>query len=191
MSHIIIPGCGTRPACSQDVITHCRKDYRVASPLRHKHRLRHPHRALDTVAIRRREDLFRRHVDDRNRAPGGREDAGEPAVSCDQADREVGSGARETERREFTFVERDRPLLQPGDVVLPGFNRIVRVEPAADAVRVYASVKTVGAGRFMLGSDYPFAVGDLDKAVQIIGALGLSAADREAIESGNALSVLR
>ena len=43
----------------------------------------------------------------------------------------------------------------------------------------------------MLGSDYPFAVGDLDKAVQIIGALGLSAADREAFESGNALSVLR
>ena len=53
------------------------------------------------------------------------------------------------------------------------------------------ALETVGARRFMLGSDYPFAVGDLDKAVEIIEALGLSAADREAIESGNALSVLR
>ena len=53
------------------------------------------------------------------------------------------------------------------------------------------TLETVGAGRFMLGSDYPFAVGDLDKAVQIIGALTSAPRHREAIESGNALSVLR
>ena len=53
------------------------------------------------------------------------------------------------------------------------------------------ALETVGPDRFMLGSDYPFAVGDIAKMVSTFEALGLTPEQRERIESGNALSVLR
>ena len=53
------------------------------------------------------------------------------------------------------------------------------------------ALETVGPDRLMLGSDYPFAVGDVEKMVSTFEALGLTPEQRERIESGNALSVLR
>jgi aminocarboxymuconate-semialdehyde decarboxylase len=43
----------------------------------------------------------------------------------------------------------------------------------------------VGAGRLMLGSDYPFPIGDLQPR-RIVEAAGFTGAARDAIESGTA-----
>jgi aminocarboxymuconate-semialdehyde decarboxylase len=53
------------------------------------------------------------------------------------------------------------------------------------------TLDTVGAGQIVLGSDFPFGVGDMEKMLSSLVGLGLSAADRARIESENALSFLR
>ena len=53
------------------------------------------------------------------------------------------------------------------------------------------TIETVGIGRLMLGSDYPFELGSMDEMVRSCEALGLSDEDRARMESGNALGVLR
>ena len=53
------------------------------------------------------------------------------------------------------------------------------------------TVETVGASQLMLGSDYPFGLGDMEKMITSFEALALSPEDRARVESGNALSVLR
>jgi predicted TIM-barrel fold metal-dependent hydrolase len=53
------------------------------------------------------------------------------------------------------------------------------------------ALETVGASQLMLGSDYPFGLGDIGKMVSSFEALGLGPEDRARVESGNALSVLR
>jgi predicted TIM-barrel fold metal-dependent hydrolase len=53
------------------------------------------------------------------------------------------------------------------------------------------ALETVGVGQLMLGSDYPFGLGDVHKMISSFEALGLGAEDRARVESGNALSVLR
>jgi predicted TIM-barrel fold metal-dependent hydrolase len=53
------------------------------------------------------------------------------------------------------------------------------------------ALDTVGASQLMLGSDYPFGLGDLERMVTTVEALGLDDGDRERIESANALGVLR
>jgi aminocarboxymuconate-semialdehyde decarboxylase len=53
------------------------------------------------------------------------------------------------------------------------------------------ALATVGASQMVLGSDYPFGLGDIDKMVSSLEALGLSPEDLARVESGNALSLLR
>ncbi len=53
------------------------------------------------------------------------------------------------------------------------------------------ALETVGASQLVLGSDYPFGLGDLEQMVSTLEALGLSAEDRARVESGNALTLLR
>jgi aminocarboxymuconate-semialdehyde decarboxylase len=53
------------------------------------------------------------------------------------------------------------------------------------------ALETVGIGQMMLGSDYPFGLGDLERMVSTVEELKLAPADRERIESGNALSLFR
>ncbi|MCA3749391.1 MAG: amidohydrolase [Rubrobacter sp.] len=52
-------------------------------------------------------------------------------------------------------------------------------------------VRTVGADRVMLGSDYPFDMGVEDPVGHVRAAPGLSPAEREAICGGNAAELLR
>ena len=53
------------------------------------------------------------------------------------------------------------------------------------------TLEAVGAGQMVLGSDYPFGLGDMERMISTLDALDLSATDRERIESGNALGFLR
>ena len=52
-------------------------------------------------------------------------------------------------------------------------------------------VETVGYDRVMLGSDYPFGMGDFTPPVSVEALPRLSDAQREAIFSGNAIRVFR
>ena len=52
-------------------------------------------------------------------------------------------------------------------------------------------VDTVGASQLVLGSDYPFGLGDMAKMVSSFEALGLASDARARVESGNALALLR
>jgi hypothetical protein len=53
------------------------------------------------------------------------------------------------------------------------------------------TVDTVGASQLVLGSDYPFGLGDMARMVSSYEALGLSPEDRARVESATALSLLR
>ena len=53
------------------------------------------------------------------------------------------------------------------------------------------ALDTFGVGRFLLGSDYPFALGSMEKSVEGIRALGLAPEDEERVFSGNVLGILR
>ena len=53
------------------------------------------------------------------------------------------------------------------------------------------ALETVGASQLMLGSDYPFGLGDVERMISSFEALNLPADDRARVESGNALGVLR
>jgi aminocarboxymuconate-semialdehyde decarboxylase len=58
-----------------------------------------------------------------------------------------------------------------------------------DVTALEALVARVGAGRVLLGSDYPFTIGDLDP-VRTVEKLGIDRAARDAILGGNAISLL-
>ena len=53
------------------------------------------------------------------------------------------------------------------------------------------ALETVGASQLLLGSDYPYALGDMKRAVESLKELGLSPEDEEKVYSGNALGILR
>ncbi|MDP2728200.1 MAG: amidohydrolase family protein, partial [Dehalococcoidia bacterium] len=50
---------------------------------------------------------------------------------------------------------------------------------------------TFGSDKMVLGSDYPFALGSIDKSVECIKALGLSAEEEEKVFSGNLAKLLK
>ena len=52
-----------------------------------------------------------------------------------------------------------------------------------------ALVDFAGAGRVLLGSDYPFDMGD-ERPAEVVRALGLPANDEGAIVGGNALRLI-
>ena len=80
----------------------------------------------------------------------------------------------------------------------PELRRLIGQPPSAYLKRLYYDtcvfradlienlVKLVGADRVMLGSDYPFDMGDTDPLGRLDACTELTAADREAITSGNA-----
>lgn len=53
------------------------------------------------------------------------------------------------------------------------------------------ALETVGASQLLLGSDYPFALGDMKRAVESVKELGLSTEDEKKVFAGNALRILR
>lgn len=53
------------------------------------------------------------------------------------------------------------------------------------------TLETVGAEHMLLGSDYPFALGDLERTVRVLDALPLTAEQRALIEYQNAQRLLR
>ena len=53
------------------------------------------------------------------------------------------------------------------------------------------AVQTIGAEKLMYGSDYPFALGSMERGIECIEALDVTAEQREMIYSGNALRLLR
>lgn len=53
------------------------------------------------------------------------------------------------------------------------------------------ALETVGASQLLLGSDYPFALGDMQKAVESVKAMGLPAEDEERVYSGNVAGLLK
>ena len=64
------------------------------------------------------------------------------------------------------------------------FDSLTRSVPALNYL-----VETVGYDRVMLGSDYPFGMGDFTPLVSVEALPHLSDAQREAIFSGNAIRV--
>ena len=53
------------------------------------------------------------------------------------------------------------------------------------------AIETLGVDRLLYGSDYPFALGSMERGIEVIEALDITAQQREAIYSGNALRLLR
>ncbi len=53
------------------------------------------------------------------------------------------------------------------------------------------ALETVGVDRFLLGSDHPFALGDMIRSIESIKQLGLSPEDEEKVFSGNVLGILK
>jgi hypothetical protein len=87
---------------------------------------------LGATAVRRREDLLRRHVRD-VLDPGGRtEGGGHPARRRKQADGEVGSRPPVAERVGAQVVETGGTRLEPAETLPPGGGRIGLVEAHAE-----------------------------------------------------------
>jgi aminocarboxymuconate-semialdehyde decarboxylase len=78
-------------------------------------------------------------------------------------------------------IERDRPSDYLGDL----FYDTVAMTPAA----IRFLVDTMGASHVLLGTDYPFALGDPDP-VGAVESVGLDPADARAVLGGNLLSLL-
>ena len=94
-----------------------------------RQRARRADRSLGAPAVRRGEDLLRRHVREVLTPPGGRDRPGAEAGKRQEPDREIGSGAVESESVEAAVVEAARPLVQVLAVRLPGGDGIVLVQP--------------------------------------------------------------
>ena len=52
-------------------------------------------------------------------------------------------------------------------------------------------VNSVGASKVVLGSDYPYVLGDLDPVATVQNAGGISAADKEIILERSAVDLLK
>jgi aminocarboxymuconate-semialdehyde decarboxylase len=79
---------------------------------------------------------------------------------------------------------------QPGGRdVLAGLRRFYYDTVVFDPGVLRALVEFAGAGRVVVGSDYPFDMGD-ERPADIVRALGLAADDEARILSGNALALL-
>lgn len=76
-----------------------------------------------------------------------------------------------------------------GRDVLAGLRRFFYDTVVFDPGVLRALVDFAGAGRVVVGSDYPFDMGD-SRPAEVVRALELSAADEERILSGNALALL-
>lgn len=86
-------------------------------------------------------------------------------------------GAHRADALRRYAIERDRP----SDYLSDLYYDTVALKPAA--IRLLA--ETAGTGRVLLGSDYPFALGDPAPA-ETVRAAGLSQADTAAVLGGNA-----
>src|SRR5262249_58930955 len=92
-------------------------------------RPRRAHRPLRPPAIGGREHLLRGHVRDVATSPGRGRLAPEPDRLREEADEQIGAGPAVAERVEAPPVDLLPPRLEPGDVLLPGGDRIALVPP--------------------------------------------------------------
>lgn len=77
----------------------------------------------------------------------------------------------------------------PGDPV-EGFQRLYFDSVVFDPRSLKYVCEAAGVDRMMMGSDFPFALGDLEPT-KIIDACGFSDKDRQAIVAGNAAKLFR
>jgi aminocarboxymuconate-semialdehyde decarboxylase len=84
----------------------------------------------------------------------------------------------------------EQEIHPPGRDVLTALRRFLVDTVVHDADVLRGLVDFFGAERVLLGSDYPFDMG-VERPAEIVRALGLPAADEEAILGGNALRLLR
>lgn len=97
-----------------------------------------------------------------------------------------GGGAITTLRGRLQHAQTFKP---PGRDVLAALRRFHYDTVVFDPGVLRALVEFAGADRVLLGSDYPFDMGDARPA-EVVRALGLPAADEEAILGGNAERLL-
>ncbi|MGH3049452.1 MAG: amidohydrolase family protein, partial [Gaiellaceae bacterium] len=97
-----------------------------------------------------------------------------------------GGGAITALRGRLEHHQRLRP---DGRDVLGGLRRFFYDTVVLDAEVLRALVDFAGADRVVVGSDYPFDMGD-GRPAEVVRALGLPAADEERILSGNARRLL-
>jgi len=97
-----------------------------------------------------------------------------------------GGGAVTTLRGRVQHAQTFKP---PGRDVIAALRRFHYDTVVFDPGVLRALVDFAGAERVLLGSDYPFDMGD-DRPAEVVRALGLPADEEEAILSGNALRVL-
>lgn len=86
-------------------------------------------------------------------------------------------------------LQHHQDLRPEGRDVLAGLRRFFYDTVVFDPGVLRALVDFVGAERVVLGSDYPFDMGE-DQPAEVVRTLELPAADEERILSGNALSLL-
>jgi aminocarboxymuconate-semialdehyde decarboxylase len=77
----------------------------------------------------------------------------------------------------------------PGRDVLAALRRFHYDTVVFDPGVLRALLDVAGTERVLLGSDYPFDMGD-DRPAEVVRALGLPADEEEAILSGNALRLI-
>jgi aminocarboxymuconate-semialdehyde decarboxylase len=97
-----------------------------------------------------------------------------------------GGGAITTLRGRVSHAQTFKP---PGRDVLAGLRRFFYDTVVFDPGVLRALVEFAGVERVLLGSDYPFDMGD-DRPAEVVRALGLPADEEEAILSGNARRLL-
>ena len=92
-------------------------------------RLRGSDEPLGAAPVRRREDLFGRHVGDVRDSGRGLERRAAPASGGIEADREIGVAAGEPNGVERTVVQRVRARLEHRGVLTPRRDRVGLIEP--------------------------------------------------------------
>ena len=95
--------------------------------------------------------------------------------------------AERLDRGYAAYPECKRASRPPSAYIKEIYIDCVSFEPlAVDFAR-----KLVGAGRLMVGSDYPHQIGDLHKCTQVVEGLDIQAVEKEMIYHGNAERVFR
>ncbi len=87
-------------------------------------------------------------------------------------------------------LAREQEIHPPGRDVAAALRRFHVDTVVHDVDVLRGLVELFGAGRVLLGSDYPFDMGT-ERPVEIVRALGLASGDEAAILGGNALRLLQ
>ncbi|MDI7260817.1 MAG: amidohydrolase family protein [Thermodesulfobacteriota bacterium] len=93
----------------------------------------------------------------------------------------------------FRRVERGAYLLgkKMGDSVVFNLQKMHFDTVSFYAPALQCAIDTIGTDKMLMGSDYPFAAGSLEEAVQSINALDITEEDKKKILYENALNILK